>query len=239
MNRKINCLSLTKMALASFVLCLAVPLVSADEPCPGGLVMGEELGECRVLIEINATDGDIGLHALFDGEGWTTAQIFDNNSNMIFEEMVTDGASAALGTQQMTENFFESTEPLCEEELAEEEETVRTLTEFLGLFPAGDYHFSLDGGDVGLQTGTTTLTHIIPAAPADVDFDGKHITWAYGDDLGECTTMPASGGDFEIAEEEDIIGYEVVLEPEDDELGPFSFSIRVPADVNKVTVPKE
>ncbi|MCZ6616619.1 MAG: hypothetical protein O7E57_00695, partial [Gammaproteobacteria bacterium] len=136
MSQTTNHLFLIKSALAGFILWGAAPLASADQPCPNG--GGEELGECRVLIEINATDGDIGLHALFVGEGWTTAQIFDNNGIMIFEEMVADGASAALGTQQMTENFFESTEPLCEAELAEEGEAVRTLTEFLGLFPAGD-----------------------------------------------------------------------------------------------------
>ena len=42
----------------------------ADEPCG-------ELDECRVLIEINASDGDIGFHVLFDAEGWTQATISD------------------------------------------------------------------------------------------------------------------------------------------------------------------
>jgi hypothetical protein len=232
MISKINGLHFSWMALASFILCGTAPLVSADEPCESLPQIGDPLGECRVLIEINATDGDIGFHALFDGEGWNLAEIFDDNGDLIFSETVMDGADAALATQGLTENFFESTEPLCEEDI-EEGEPFRTLEDFLLLFPEGDYDFSLDSG---AQTGTTNLTHVIPAAPADVDFDGKDITWEYGDDLGECTTWPMG---FAPAEEDAIIGYEVVLEPEDDELGAFSFSIRVPPDVNKIRVPKQ
>ena len=228
MYSKIN---IAGIAFASLVLCAAAPLVSADEPCENG--GGDPLGECRVLIEINASDGDIGFHVLFDGEGWTKAEIFDPSDSKIFDETVTDGADAKLAMQTLTENFFESTEPFCEQELDEEGEGFQTLTQFLLLFPQGPYDFRLDSG---AQTGTTNLTHVIPAAPADVDFDGKNITWEYGDDLGECTTWPVG---FEPAEEDDIIGYEVVLEPDDDELAPFSFSIRVPADVNKIRVPKQ
>ena len=197
-------------------------IASADEPCG-------DLDECRVLIEINASDGDIGFHVLFDAEGWTTATIRDPSSMPIFDEI----ASNSLEDQTLTENFFESAEPVCEEGLKEDpEDEVVTLPEFLSRFPAGTYSFSLDSGD---QTGSTDLTHLIPAAPAEVDFDGKRISWEYGDDLGECTTLP---GGFELAEEDDIAGYEVVLEPDDDELAKFKFTMQVPPDVNEVVVPK-
>ena len=211
---------LTTMAL---IACSSFShFVSADEPC-------DDLDECRVLIEINASDGDIGFHVLFDAEGWTTATISDPSSMPIFEEI----ASNALEEQTLTENFFESAEPVCEEGLKEDpEDEVVTLPEFLARFPAGTYTFSLDSGD---QTGSTDLTHLIPAAPAEVDFDGKRISWKYGDDLGECTTLP---GGFELAEEDDIAGYEVVLEPDDDELAKFKFTLQVPPDVNEVVVPK-
>jgi hypothetical protein len=230
MISKINNLPQLWAALACLTLWGAAPLATADEPCENG--GGDPLGECRVLIEINATDGDIGFHVLFDGEGWTQAEIFDPADSKIFDETVTDGTDAKLAMQEMTENFFESTEPPCELELADGG-LFQTLADFVLLFPEGEYDFSLDSG---AQTGTTTLTHVIPAAPADVDFDGKDITWEYGDDLGECTTWPVG---FEPADESEIIGYEVVLEPDDDELAPFSFSIRVPPDVNRVRVPKD
>jgi len=82
---------------------------SADEPCG-------DLDECRVLIEINASDGDIGFHVLFDAEGWTMATISDPSYMPIFEE----SASNSLEHQTLTENFFESAEPVCEEGLKED-----------------------------------------------------------------------------------------------------------------------
>ena len=211
--------------MASVFAATALPAL-ADEPCTNG--GGEDLGECKVYIEINASDGDIGLHALLDGEGWNLAQI-SNADGLIFEAEAV--ATTNLGDQKLTENFFESTEPACKFDPEEPEEPVQTLAEFLLRFPAGDYDFNLDSGD---QTGTTALTHVIPAAPAEVDFNGHDITWEYGDDLGECET-PAG---FELAEEGDIIGYEVVMEPDDDELSAFTFAARVGPDVNKIRVPK-
>jgi len=232
MTSEINRLTMTGTALLALLLWGTAPLASADEPCVSVPQVGDPLGECKAIIEINATDGDIGFHVLFDGEGWNHAEIFDPSDSKIFDETASDGTDAKLGMQQITENFFESTEPPCEAAIADGDPYL-TLGDFLLRFPAGPYDFSLDSG---AQTGTTNLTHVIPAAPADVDFDGKDITWSYGDDLGECTTWPMG---FEPAGEEDIIGYEVVLEPDDDELAAFSFSIRVTADVNKVRVPKQ
>src|SRR3546814_4813850 len=75
----------------------------ADAPCG-------DLDECRVLIEINATDGDIGFHVLFDAEGWKQSRIRDPNGRVIHQS----SAHGGLGDQSLTENFFESAEPVCE-----------------------------------------------------------------------------------------------------------------------------
>lgn len=202
------------------------PIATADAPCG-------ELDECRVIIEINATDGDIGFHVLFDAEGWNESRIAAPDGKKIFSEQ----AFAALRDQKLTENFFESTEPVCEEALREDEDDeVVTLPQFLERFPAGLYDFRIKLGGGEELAGATMLTHKIPAAPADVDFDGSEISWAYGSDLGECTTFPMN---FALAGEGDIIAYEVVLEPEDETLEPFTFAVRVPSNVNSVTVPAE
>lgn len=195
-----------------------------DEPC-------NELDECRVLIEINASDGDIGFHVLFDAEGWRSARIYGPDGKLIFVEK----ARKALRDQKLTENFFESAEPLCEAELAEEpDERVVTLPEFLDRFPEGFYDFRLKLDHGGVLAGTTLFSHFIPAAPADVDYDGTNISWSYGDDLGECVTQPDG---FVLAGEGDIVAYEVVLTPDDDALSPFTYTVRVPANVNSVAVP--
>ncbi len=214
-------------AAAAVVLSICTTLATADEPCG-------DLEECRAFIEINASDGDIGFHVLLDAEGWEQARIIDPDGKIIFHEQ----AHGALKDQKLTENFFESAEPLCEEELVEEgeDDEVVTLPEFLERFPAGPYQFrnKLEGGEE--LAGITMFTHKIPAAPVEVDFDGSVISWEYGDDLGECTTFPEG---FMLAEEGDIAGYEVVLEPEDDALGSFKFTVQVPSDVNSVTVSAE
>ncbi|WP_028109470.1 hypothetical protein [Ferrimonas futtsuensis] len=210
-----------RYALSAMALLLAAP-AWADAPCG-------DLGECRVYIEINAIDGDIGFHTLFDGDGWETAQMTGPDGTPLLDTEL----SGALSDQTLTENFFESAEPVCEPGLAEEpDEEVVTLPEFLSRFPAGSYGFSLDSGD---QTGSTMLTHMIPAAPAEVEFDGKWISWQYGEDLGECTTWPDG---FGVAPESSIIAYEVVVEPDDDELSQFAVTLRVPAEVNQVRVPR-
>jgi hypothetical protein len=215
---------------ASAVLILAggAPDATGDAPCG-------DLDECRVLIEINSSDGDIGFHVLLDAEGWWKARIDDPEGQTIFQEH----PNRELRDQKLTENFFESAEPVCEERLKEEEDDeVVTLAEFLERFASGPYDFEvkLEGGE--RLSGTTILTHNIPAAPAEVDFDGSVISWEYGDDLGECTTLPDG---FTVAPEEDIVGYDVVLEPEAEALSGFKFTVQVPRNgpSYSVTVPPE
>jgi len=211
--------TLFRTAGVALILGGGAAIATADEPCG-------DLEECRVFIEINASDGDIGFHVLLDAEGWEQARIIDPDGRQIFHEQ----AHHALKDQKLTENFFESAEPLCESALVElgEDDEVVTLPEFLERFPTGLYEFrnKLEGG--GELAGMTEFTHIIPAAPAEVEFDGKVISWTYGSDLGECTTFPEG---FMLADEVDIVGYEVVLEPEDDALGGFKFTVQVPSDV--------
>lgn len=210
------------MTFAATFAAVAMP-AAADEPC-----LGDEIDECRVLIEINATDGDIGFHVLFDAEGWREARITNPDGNKLFEERV----SKNLRDQKLTENFFESEEPVCEDSLAEDEDDeVVTLPEFFERFPAGPYDFriKLDGGEE--LAGSTMLTHNLPAAPEIIGFNTATgvVQWEYGSDLGECTTVPMG---FAVANVATIAGYEIVVEPDDDDesLSKFTYSVRVPRD---------
>jgi hypothetical protein len=60
---------------ASAVLILAggAPDATGDAPCG-------DLDECRVLIEINSSDGDIGFHVLLDAESWDVEIEFASES---------------------------------------------------------------------------------------------------------------------------------------------------------------
>ncbi len=227
---------------AALVMTLAATGVHATEPC-------DDFGECKALIEINASDGDIGFHFLMDGDDLLAGRITDPNGRQVFQDL----AKGPLAEQKLTETFAESAEPLCwEDPDADEEdlEDIVTLEEFLEIWADGTYTFSGRGEEGEKSSGETELTYMLPAAPADVDFDGTQITWADGDDLGNCasyndlTNLVSEGVLPEHPENVDVDAFEVVLEPDvedGDPVGNLVFSIRVPGDImtKAVTVPAE
>lgn len=207
----------------------------ADAPCPPD----GDLGKCKVLIEINASDGDIGFHFLGDAGGLVSLRISDPDGGKIFENR----ASGPLRKQKITETFGESDEPLCwpdpEADLEDVEEMV-TLREFRERWEPGTYRFRGKEAGGGKVHGKTTLSYDLPAAPKMVGFDGAAITWMAGDDLGHCAPIADEGFGVEtVAEVLDIItdpalvpvaAYEVVMVPDvedDDPIADEEFSVRV------------
>lgn len=228
-----------RAAAAVVVIGTGTSAATATEPCG-------DFGECKVLIEINATDGDIGFHFLMDGDDLNSAKIRDPNGETIF----TDKAQGALREQKLTETFAESAEPVCKKRLKEDrDDVVVGLVEFLGRWPAGRYVFRGRGDDESSK-GRTRLSHKLPAAPASLAFDGSVISWASGNDLGECASnaklddLVASGVLPVHPENVGVLAWEVVLEPDvedGDRTGNLVFSIRVAGNIatKEVTVPAE
>jgi hypothetical protein len=227
-------------AAAVLVVGAGTTTARAAEPCG-------DFGECKALIEINATDGDIGFHFLMDGDDLNSARLFDPNGAKVFE----DQAKGPLRDQKLTETFAESAEPLCwADPEADPDEEIVTLEEFLERWAAGTYAFKgmSDGGEK--SEGETELTHEIPAAPADVSFNGSVITWAAGDDLGRCASHTELNDlvDADILpvhpENVPVAAWEIVLEPDvedGDPTGNLVFSIRVGGGIlpKAVTVPAD
>ena len=224
---------------------------TATEPC-------DDFGECKALIEINASDGDIGFHFLMDGDDLNSARIFDPNGKKVFE----DQAKGPLKEQKLTETFAESAEPLCwadPEADPEDLEDIVTLEEFLERWEAGTYTFTgmSDGGEK--SAGETELSYELPAAPIELDFDGTTISWETPGgsadpeprgDLGNC----ASAGELDILVGNAVLpvhpadvpvdAWEAVLEPDVDDgdpVGSLVFRIRLPGGISttEVTVPAE
>lgn len=198
----------------------------------------EEFDETKVLVEINATDGDAGFHALLDGDAWNEVRIDTPDGKKVFEEKAKD----SLLEQGLTENFFESAEPLCRPDPEEPDEAVVPLAEFLGRFPAGAYSFSGKSNEGDKLAGTAELAYDLPAAPDILSFDGTLITWTAGTDLGNCND-PTLVADGVIADPAAVplVGWEVVVEPADEEaVEPLRvFSVQLPASASSVTVPAE
>jgi hypothetical protein len=233
------------LAAAVSIGVAALP-AGADEPCG-------DFGECKVLVEINATDGDIGFHFLGDADDLRAMRIDDPNGAKIFE----NGAFGALREQKLTENFGESAEPLCWFNPEEEEEwdEVVTLREFVDRWTAGTYHFLGKGEEGEKLYGATNLSFDLPAAPAEVDFNGSTITWMPGNDLGNCApfspelaeengvdTIAEVVNDFVVADPAGVAvaAFEVVMEPDvedGDPIGDEIFSIRVSGSTLAVDVP--
>ncbi len=225
--------------------CLSVAIGAIAMDAAATVPCGD-FGECKALIEINASDGDIGFHFLMDGNDLNSAKIFDPNWRWVF----VDRALGPLREQKLTETFAESAEPLCwEDPEADEDETIVTLEEFLDRWTAGTYRFFGRGDRWTTSFGQTVLSYELPAAPADVDFDGSAVSWDDGDDLGEC----ASSGELEDLVSDNVLpthpedvavaAWEIVLEPDVDDpsLSMLKFSIRVPGDISpkEVTVPAD
>ena len=215
----------------------------ATEPCA-------DFDECKVLIEINATDGDIGFHWLGDAGDLRSMRIDDPDGAKVFE----NGAFGPLREQKMTETFGESAEPLCwpdPEADPEDLEDIVTLRDFREIWGPGTYEFTGKGEGGEKLFGETQLTYDLPAAPQMVDFDGSMISWMPGNDLGNCAPLSGGVGQETVAEVLDIISdpatvvvdaYEVVLEPDvedGDPTGNLVFSVRVPGDATSVTVPAD
>ena len=227
--------SLLGAAIALTALASSHSPTWATEPCG-------DFGECKVLVEINSSDGDIGFHFLADGDGLISAQIRDPNRRRIFS----DRASGPLAEQTLTETFVESAEPLCRAALAEEpDEVVVTLTQFLNRWTPGIYVFRGKDPDGETARGTTKLSFKLPAAPQDVAFDGSQVTWSAGDDLGECASkarlnqLVADGLLPKHPEDVRVASWEIVFEADDG--SNLTHAVRVPGDiaVKAVSIPQE
>lgn len=224
-------------ALAAGIAGILATGANATEPCG-------DFGQCKVLVEINSSDGDIGFHFLVDGNDLRSAALFNPDHRKIFSYRV----RRELRKQYLTETFAESAEPLCfdpttDDDPENDDEEFVTLTDFLDRWDAGTYRFFGIGADWELSFGETELTFDLPAAPLELEYEETveygdvvgEISWAPGFDLGECSdgiellsTHPANVP---------IKAWEVVLEPELDDAGSnLTYVVRLPGDVDELEI---
>lgn len=155
----------TRMTVLPMVIGVAAGLsalnASAVEPCG-------DFGECKVLIETNSTDGDVGFHFLVDGDDLRSLVMrAPNNGRWLFSYQV----YGPLRDQRLTEVFAESSEPLCWFDPEEEPDEVVTLADFLERWEFGEYRFLGFTHRYHRVQGATVLSPLLPAAPLDVELD--------------------------------------------------------------------
>jgi hypothetical protein len=200
----------------------------------------------EVFFELNDTDGDLGIHALVDGEPWKRLQIEDAAEKRILGV----GVRSRLRRQGLTELFFESAEPTFDELPPET---------FFARFPEGTYEIegiSLDGTEI---ESDTEITHAMPAPPVptvngfaaaeqcDDEEPGYDAPVIVADEYlieweAVTRTHPTLGSPRD-ADDITIVNYQVVVEieletPAGDEFTSV-FSVILPPDVTEMTVPAE
>ena len=248
MNRTYRSLSVVRTAMAATALALASPVIWADDDDDDDEIPYDE---AELFFELNNTDGDLGIHALIDGEGWKRLTITDKRER----KMLSIRVKGRLQRQGLTEIFFESAEP----RFADLPPAV-----FFDRFPEGEYEIegrTLDGSELESEV---ELTHTMPA-PAAPEVNGEAMAVQCDDDedfydASEVTapvtiewpdvTMShpdAMGGGAGVQPRIPVTinNYQVVLEVEaenpDDEEDPFDaiFSIELPPWETSVTIPEE
>ena len=247
MNRTYHTLSTVHAGLAALALLIASPLSWADDDDED-----EEIpyDEAELFFELNNTDGDLGIHALIDGDGWKKLSIEDPMERKMLNVRV----KGRLRRQGLTEFFFESAEPI----FADLPPAV-----FFDRFPEGEYEIegrTLEGDELG---SVVELTHKMPAPPAPTVNGQPLATQCDEDEPGYNATMlmnpaevtiswpvvtmshpDADGGGAGVQPPVPVTieNYEVVVEVEAEDNGDTYesvFSVKLPHWVNSLTIPEE
>jgi hypothetical protein len=221
------------MALVLAVVFVSLQLFAGDEPKP------TEFEEGKLFIELNNTDGDLGIHGKLDGGPWTRAEFLDVDGNRMFHLVPKRG----IRKQGLTEIFFESAEPTFDETSPEA---------FFSRFPEGTYFIegTLKGADL---VNEIEFTHLLPAPPGGIMINDT----AYDPDVVDCDEGPIPAVEEPIVISWDpvttshpelgrtgeavvIDRYQVVVEREETDEKDFVriLSIDLPPDATEMDIPE-
>lgn len=117
-----------------------------------------ELDEAELFLELNDTDGDLGIHASIDGGPYTLLEIEDPHERRILKIR----AAGRLARQGLTQLFLESAEPTFDE---------LPPASFFQRFPEGPYEISAQHAHGEFET-LVDLSHVLAAPPGNVTVSG-------------------------------------------------------------------
>jgi hypothetical protein len=126
---------------------------------PGAQTGPRRFSQAELFVELNDTDGDLGLHAAIDGETWTRLEI-EGPGELPLLELFSRGRLRAQG---MTQLAFESAEPPFEE---------LSPAQFFRRFPEGRYEIEARAQDGAEIESVAFLSHVLAAPPDNVLVSG-------------------------------------------------------------------
>ena len=189
-----------------------------------------EFEEAEIFFELNDTDGDLGIHALIDGDPWKKIRIKAPDGKRMLDLRL----KGRLKQQGLTELFFESAEPSFDE---------LEPAAFFERFPPGEYKIhgrTLEGQKIRSET---ELTHVMPAPP-DFTINGLPARPQDGSDCDEedpaeltnpvviewnaITESHPDLGAF--SDDLEVLRYQIVAEYEDDDERAFVSSVDITPD---------
>lgn len=221
-------------------LILPVIMVTTPRGSLAGNDDGVPFDVSEIFFELNNTDGDLGIHALIDGEAWKRLKIMDHNEN----ELLSIKVRGHLKQQGLTEIFFESAEPPFESD--DPDDVTLSPEEFFERFPAGIYEIegqTLEGEELASET---EISHVMPAPPVVTVND-----LAAAEDCDAELPVVSSGAPVTISwdpvihshpeigipgELIDVVNYEVVVEIDET---PYRTSTILPNTATTFEVPDE
>jgi len=183
----------------------------------------------ELFLELNDTDGDLGIHGAVDGGAWLSLTI-KNPADTRLLDLISRGA---LRRQGMTQLAFESAEPSFDE---------LSPAVFFHRFPEGLYDIEGIAQDGQHLESTVRLSHVLPAPPDNITLSG--LPAAEDCDAQPLPTPskpvvidwdPVTTSHPEIGKKGPVkvVLYQLFVEKE----GRVKFSVDLPPTVTRFTVP--
>jgi hypothetical protein len=134
------------------LLLLTIPLAlgSFTLPLSAQQSRAQPFAVAELFLELNDTDGDLGIHSAIDGGTWTSLDIKGPLHSLL--SIVSNGR---LRSQGLTQLAFESAEPTFEE---------LDPQQFFRRFPEGTYEISARAGEGNFRS-KVRLSHVMAAPP--------------------------------------------------------------------------
>jgi len=153
MTRRMSRLLVLSAVTAALLISAVVLVPDARAQRP------QRFSEAELFFELNDTDGDLGIHAVIDGEPWTHLEIEGPDDGRLLN-IVSRGM---LRTQGLTEVSFESAEPSFDE---------LAPTDFFRRFPEGRYEIEGRAQGGGTIESIAILSHVLAAPPENILVSG-------------------------------------------------------------------
>jgi hypothetical protein len=141
------------VAIALALAAIVAPIATGEQP------LSQSFAQAELFVELNDTDGDLGLHAAIDGGTWTQLDVDDPRDRSLLGIASVGG----LRTQGLTQLAFESQEPSFDELSPEA---------FFQRFPEGSYEIEGLAQGGGTLRSRARLSHVL-AAPAESTVNGQ------------------------------------------------------------------